>query len=235
MRPQQSGAPVQLRHNQTRRQSPAAAKAAGAGGASPPPLSFEFTRLPLAGASTPVAFFRGLQRCGGSAAEGFWPLFGMAARDRDVLPLPLGASLDVALLGASATGTSPGQKRRARKQRAVEMELRAGIAALNSISAPGQQADEARPLSGLQQKAVKHLVSQYAAQPSIPSDLADTLGAWQALQGTATGYGDDAGRTHISYEQGKVSLPSGSSGGVPLASVLPEAQQSVLEGCGLLG
>ena len=157
----------------------------------------------------------------------------MTARGRDVLPLPIGASLDDSLLGARATGTSLGQKRRARRQRAVEVELRAGIVALSSISAPGEHADEARPLSGLQQKAVKHLATQFATQPPIPSDLANTLGAWQALQGTATGYGDDAGRTHISYEQGKVSLPGGSSGGIPLASVLPEAQQSVLEGCGL--
>ena len=96
----------------------------------------------------------------------------------------------------------------------MEAELRSGIAALNAISAVGRQADEAQPLSGIQRSAVEHLVTQFAEEPPIPKNFTDNLGAWKALQGSNTGYDDDAGRTHIGFEQGKVSLPAGRSGTV---------------------
>ena len=72
-------------------------------------------------------------------------------------------------------------------------------------------------------------MTQFAEEPPIPKGFTDNLGAWKALQGATTGHDDDAGRTHIGFEQGKVSLPAGRSGTVDLFSVLAPPQQNVLE------
>ena len=214
---------------QSRQPRESSAAAAAGAGASPQVCTY-----PVA-AGECLDTGRPIHEAVGSAVVGALPGIssGMDLRDRDVLPLPLGPSLDAVLVGATAFGGSSGQRRKARRQRAVEDGLRSGIAALNVISAVGRKADEAQPLSGIQRSAVEHLVTQFAEEPPIPKGFTDNLGAWKALQGSTSGYDDDAGRTHIGFEQGKVSLPAGRSGTVDLFSVLAPPQQNVLESGGL--
>ena len=125
---------------------------------------------------------------------------------RDVLPLPLGRALDAVLAGAHSWGGSSAQRRKGRRQRAMERDLRGGIRALNELGAPRQLAVEERPLSQQQQRAVQHLVRNYAAVGTPPVELEDALGAWKSLQGEASGYADEASRSRVSFEQGRVSL-----------------------------
>ena len=155
------------------------------------------------------------------------------AVERDLLPMPTGRSLDEVLQGAAAWGTPTGQRRKARRMRAQEHELRQGIRALNRLGAPGKMADEARPLTGVQRQAVKHMVTQFAQQPPMPPDIDNPLRAWKALQGTGSGYADErADGSLTTFEPGQVSLPSGASGTVDLRSVLPSDQQNELDGEG---
>ena len=88
----------------------------------------------------------------------------------------------------------------------MERDLRGGIRALNELGAPRQLAVEERPLSQQQQRAVQHLVRNYAAVGTPPVELEDALGAWKSLQGEASGYADEASRSRVSFEQGRVSL-----------------------------
>ena len=150
-------------------------------------------------------------------------------RQRDVLPLPLGPSLDAALAGHSALALSGGQKRRARHRRSQEVWLKEGIQALNELGGEGVAPAEHLPLNSAQRSAVGHLAKLYG-DIIKPEDEIDPLRAWMALQGQRPGYTDEsvADSGFAVYRRGAVSLPQEGAGKVPLENVLPPVLQSLL-------
>ncbi|CAK0823013.1 unnamed protein product, partial [Prorocentrum cordatum] len=151
---------------------------------------------------------RGVSSSGADAAPGGGDQgvsdTGMA---RDVLPLPLGATLDELLHG--------------------EVWLREGIAALNDLGGRGENAP-ARALAACQVAAVRRLAQLYGRVEPPPSDLTP-LGAWQTLQASRNGYADVmAEGASTTYRKGAMALPRAAAGRVRLVDVLPPHLQSLL-------
>ncbi|CAK0825193.1 unnamed protein product [Prorocentrum cordatum] len=146
---------------------------------------------------------------------------------RDVLPLPLGATLDELLHGAAARLLPRGGSRRGRQRRHQEVWLREGIAALNDLGGRGVDAPAGAP-AACQVTAVRRLAQLYGRVEPPPSDLTP-LGAWQTLQASRNGYADVmAEGASTTYRKGAMALPRAAAGRVRLADVLPPHLQSLL-------
>eukprot|EP00959_Pyramimonas_sp_CCMP1952_P303916 6360208-Pyramimonas_sp.AAC.1 len=89
---------------------------------------------------------------------------------RDVLPLPLGVTLDELLHGAAARPLPHGGGRRGRQRRHQEVWLREGIAALNDLGGRGVEAPAGAP-AACQVAAVRRLAQLYGRVGPPPSDL----------------------------------------------------------------
>ncbi|CAK0808368.1 unnamed protein product, partial [Prorocentrum cordatum] len=150
-----------------------------------------------------------------------------AGMARDVLPLPLGATLDELLHGAAARLLPHGGGRRGRQRRHQEVWLREGIAALNDLGGRGGDAPAGAP-AACQVAAVRRLAQLYGRVGPPPSDVTP-LGAWQTLQASRNGYADVmAESASTTYRKGAMALPRAAAGRVQLADVLPPHLQSLL-------
>ena len=155
---------------------------------------------------------------------------------RDLLPIPLGAGLSLALLGASSWLGSQSQRRRARRRRAHERWLIDALRALNDLGGQGRVVEQDAPLTAGQFEAVRRLARIFGSLRAPPLDL-DPLGAWKLLQGNRSGYSDDSsvGVVLATYKRGAVSLPSSQAGLVEIERLLPPPLQGMLKGdAGLL-
>ena len=151
---------------------------------------------------------------------------------RDLLPLPTGAVLRSWLRQAGP----PGLTRGSRLLPAQEQWLLQGVEALNAMTCVVAPVPADKRPSLVQQMAVSFLSSQYAGIPTA-EDPGDDLQAWISMQGVAPGYGSDdqpAG-SHVTYQPGKLSLPSGQAGAVELLEVRPpDLHEMLVSGHGLL-
>ncbi|CAK0852117.1 unnamed protein product [Prorocentrum cordatum] len=146
---------------------------------------------------------------------------------RDVLPLPLGVTLDEPLQGAAARLLPHGGGRRGRQRRHQEVWLREGIATLNDLGGRGVDAPAGAP-AACQVAAVRRLAQLYGRVEPPPSDLTP-LGAWQTLQDSRNGYTDVVAEgASTTYRKGAMELPRAAAGRARLADVLPPHLQSLL-------
>eukprot|EP00975_Prorocentrum_lima_P021411 4514552-Prorocentrum_lima.AAC.1 len=113
----------------------------------------------------------------------------LPSRQRDLLPLPTGASLHALLRGHQQTGGSIGQRKRAKRDRHRESWLEEGIEALNTMGGEGRAWNAFAPPSAAQVDAVQQLVRDFADLPGDTEHL-DNLAAWKVLLGERPGYSD---------------------------------------------
>ena len=84
-------------------------------------------------------------------------------------------------------------------------------------------------LVAAQAAAVRTLAAQYGRLGPPPADL-DPLGAWQSLQGAASGCSfEGPGVARAVFRKGALSLPQGAAGAVDISQLLPPPLRSLLE------
>ena len=148
---------------------------------------------------------------------------------RDLLPLPVGAGLDAALLGAGGALLTARQQRRAAARAHPQRQwLHEGVAALNEMANPGKVPAPPRAAAPAQTLALTHLADLYRDVGDPPSDL-DPARAWHMLRLTRSGYSEeDADGSTAYFRRGAVALPRAGAGNVQLADCLSPAVQHLM-------
>ena len=108
--------------------------------------------------------------------------------------------------------------------------MREGITTFNKLGGEGKHYDERVVPSAAQRSAISHLALAYG-RVKAPAEVMDNLRAWQALQGTKPGYNEEVADTsRVTYQRGRLALPSGRAGQRRMAPLLADDLQCLLRG-----